>query len=256
MTSLKSILCAGAMALATFGTMPAMASQEVLHPRQMRWQFDGVFGTFDKTSIQRGLQVYKEVCSACHGLTRVPFRRLQDIGLSEAEVKALAAEYTYQDGPNDDGDMFDRPGRPSDKFPSPYANEKQARATNNGAYPPDLSLIVKAREDGPNYVYSLLTGFKDAPKNITVPEGMHYNPYFSGGLIRMAPPISDGVVEFQDGTEATKQQVAHDVVNFLQWAAEPEMEMRKRMGVKVMIFLGIFTVLFYVAKKRVWRELH
>lgn len=257
MKSLSVLLKTSVLAVALVaGASGAMASSDAAHPKQMRWQFDGVFGTFDNQSIQRGLQVYKEVCAACHGLTRVPFRKLTEVGFSEAEVKALAAEYTFTDGPNDDGDMFDRPGRPSDKFPSPYANEKQARATNNGAYPPDLSLIVKARPDGANYVYSLLTGFKDAPKSVELGAGQHYNPYFAGGKIGMAPPIDDGTVEFQDGTEATKDQIARDVVSFLQWAAEPEMQERKRMGIKVMIFLGIFTVLFYVAKKRVWRELH
>lgn len=230
----------------------AFAAGDVKHPRQVDWAFDGVFGTFDKPSIQRGLQVYKEVCSACHGLKRVPFRQLTDVGFSEAEVKSLAAGYMIKDGPNDDGEMFERPGRPSDKFPSPYANEKAARAIHGGAYPPDLSLIIKARHDGANYVYSLLTGYTDAPADHPVPEGGHYNPYFPGGVIKMAQPLKHEQVTYQDETKATTDQMARDVVNFLQWAAEPEMQQRKRMGIKILIFLGVMTVLFYIAKKRIW----
>ncbi len=233
----------------------AMAASEAEHPKQMNWHFDGVFGSFDRNSVQRGLQVYREVCAACHGLERVAFRTLTDVGFSEAEVASLASEYTYEDGPNDDGDMFDRPGAASDKFPSPYANEKQARAMQNGAYPPDLSLIIKARPDGANYVYSLLTGYKDAPADAHIAEGQYYNPYFPGGGIGMSPPLMSEQVEYQDGTAASVEQMSTDVVNFLQWAAEPEMEDRKRMGVRVFFFLTVMTVLFYLAKKRIWARL-
>jgi ubiquinol-cytochrome c reductase cytochrome c1 subunit len=232
------------------------ASGDTKHLKQVNWAFDGVFGKTDKPSIQRGLQVYREVCAACHGLNRVAFRTLTDVGFSEAEVKTMAAEYTVTDGPNDDGDMFERPARPSDKFPAPYANEKAARAAQNGAYPPDLSLIVKSRQDGANYIYSLLTGYEDAPADVTVPEGMHYNPYFAGHLIAMTSPLKEGAVDFQDGTSASVDQMSHDVVNFLQWASEPEMETRKRMGIRVIIFLTIMTGFFYVAKKRIWKDLH
>lgn len=234
----------------------AFAAGDVKHPKQIDWAFDGVFGKFDKPSVQRGLQVYREVCAACHGLNRVAFRTLTDIGFSEAEVKTMAAEYTVTDGPNDDGEMFDRPGRASDKFPSPYANEKAARAAQNGAYPPDLSLIVKARPDGANYIYSLLTGYEEAPEDVSVPEGMHYNPYFPGHLIAMTAPLMEGAVTYQDSTEGSVDQQARDVVNFLQWAAEPEMEVRKRMGIRVIIFLIIMTGFFYAAKKRIWKDLH
>ena len=240
--------------LVCLAPISALAGGEVKHPRQVNWAFDGVLGKFDRPSIQRGLQVYREVCAACHGVQRVAFRSLTEVGFSEAEVKSMAAEYTVLDGPDDSGEMFDRPGRPSDRFPAPYPNEQAARAAQGGAYPLDLSLIVKARADGANYVYSLLTGYHDAPEGITVPQGMYYNPYFVGGLIAMAPPLKDGAVEYQDGTASTTDQMARDVVNFLQWAAEPEMETRKRMGVRVMIFLLIMTGFFYVAKKRIWSK--
>jgi ubiquinol-cytochrome c reductase cytochrome c1 subunit len=300
--------------------VPAHAATEALHPRPQDWQFDGVLGTFDKPAIQRGLQVFKEVCSSCHSLKRVPMRKLQEVGFSEAEVKSLAASYMVKDGPNDNGEMFERSGRPSDVIPPPYANEQAARAVNNGAYPLDLSLITKARHDGPNYVYSLLTGYKEAPAYLctklnrdgacirfrriknedaksaleamprdsaqvrmgdvfycsdivksteTTPRGkqraiqtctemgktMHYNPWFTGKQIAMAAPLrSEGQVEYQDKTKATVDQMAHDVVSFLQWAAEPEMEVRKRMGIRVILFLSVMTIFFYIAKKRIWRR--
>ncbi len=249
---MKRTLIAASLMLAA---MPAYAAGGHAELKQVDWAFDGPFGRFDKPAIQRGFQVYKEVCSNCHSMRLVPFRKLTEIGFSEAEVKSLAAGYSIKDGPNDDGDMFDRPGRPSDKFPSPYANEKAARAANQGALPPDMSLLYKARENGANYIYSIVTGYGDAPHGITVPEGSHYNPYFPGGIIKMAQPCKDQTVTYQDGTTATLDQEARDVVNFLQWAAEPEMEARKRMGIKVMLFLGVMTVLFYLAKKRIWSKL-
>lgn len=242
--------------IATFGmTTHAMAAGDVKKPKQLHWNFDGIFGTFDRPAVQRGLQVYKEVCSSCHGLSRVAFRNLTQVGFSADEVKTLAAEYTFIGGPDDEGEMFERHGLPSDRFPQPYANENAARAINNGAYPYDLSLMVKARADGANYLYSLLTGYKDAPADVTIGEGQYYNPYFPGGALSMAAPLLDGAVEYQDGTEATVDQMARDVVSFLQWAAEPEMEERKRMGVRVMIFIAIMTILFYFAKKRIWARL-
>lgn len=234
---------------------PASAATDAKHPKEIDWQFEGIFGMVDKQSTQRGLQVYREVCSACHGVHRVTFRTLTDLGFSEAEVKKLASEYTVKDGPNDDGDMFDRPGLPSDRFPAPYANEQAARSANGGAYPPDLSLIIKARPNGANYVHSLLTGYAEPPADFVLPEGKHYNPYFPGGAIAMPMPLSSGQVQYSDGTEASIDQMTRDVVAFLQWTAEPEMEARKRMGLKVMIFLAIMTVFFYFAKKRVWGNL-
>lgn len=244
--------------------LPSFANEDVEHPKQIKWKFDGVFGSVDRQSAQRGYQVYKEVCSACHSMHQISYRNLitnpkdktpHGLGFSENEVKALAAEAQVTDGPNDQGDMFTRPGRPSDKFPAPFANEHAARAANNGAFPPDLSLIIKAREDGANYVHSLLTGFQEPPAGVHVGEGMHYNPYFPGRQIAMAPPLSAGQVTYMDGTEASVDQMARDVVNFLQWTAEPEMEERKRMGIRVLIFLLVFTGLFYVAKARIWSRL-
>ncbi len=247
------LLCAATFLVVS----PALANSGAEEPKQMEWSFDGVFGRVDKQSAQRGFQVYKEVCAACHSIKLVSFRQLQGLGFSEAEVKSLAASYTVKDGPNDSGDMFERPGKMSDIIPSPYANDKAAAAANGGALPPDQSLLVKAREDGANYIYSILTGYGEtAPEHVSVPEGAHYNPYMDGGVIKMAPPLHDEGVTYQDGTKATIDQQAYDVVSFLQWAAEPEMEERKSMGIKVILFLGIMTTFFYLVKKRIWSDLH
>lgn len=251
---MKKIVTALLMSLVASAAIAS--SGEQLPPKHVAWSFDGVTGHVDKQSAQRGFQVYKEVCSACHSLKRVAFRNLQALGFSEAETKALAAGYSIADGPDDMGEMFDRPGLPSDRFPLVYPNEQAARAAQNGALPPDLSLIIKARENGANYVYSILTGYKDAPEGVHVPEGLHYNPYFSTGNIAMAQPISDDQVSYEDGTEATQEQMAKDVVNFLQWAAEPEMEQRKQMGIKVLLFLAIFSLFMYVAKRKIWSKIH
>jgi ubiquinol-cytochrome c reductase cytochrome c1 subunit len=244
------------VALMLSAASPAVAGN-AHEPKQVDWTFDGVFGTFDRPAIQRGFQVYKEVCSACHSIKRVSFRHLEGAGFSEAEIKSLAAGYTVKDGPNDMGEMFERPGRPSDKIPGPYVNDNAARAANNGALPPDMSLLVKAREDGANYVYSIVTGYNEpVPEGVEVPEGAHYNPYMPGHIIKMAQPLKDDQVTYQDETKASIEQQAKDVVNFLQWAAEPEMEQRKEMGIHVMLFLGAMTAFFYVVKKRIWSNLH
>lgn len=230
---------------------------DIQNPKKMTWSFDGIAGTFDRAAIQRGFQVYKEVCSACHSINKVAFRNLAEVGFSEDEVKYLAHEYKIQDGPNDDGEMFERDGKPSDIIPSPYSNEKAARASNNGSYPPDLSLIIKARTNGADYVYSLLTGYTAKPKDFHVDENMHYNPYFAGGgqqLSMPAPLINDGQVHYIDNTEATVEQMAKDVVNFLQWAAEPEMEKRKNLGISVIFFTFFMTILFFMAKKHIWKN--
>jgi ubiquinol-cytochrome c reductase cytochrome b/c1 subunit len=245
------------LVLVSFSSSGAIASGgEEIHYKQVKWGFDGVTGKLDQQSAQRGFQVYKEVCAACHGLKRVAFRNLQEIGLSEQEVKVLASQYTFTDGPNESGDMYERPGRPSDRLPSPYPNAQAGAAANGGATPPDLSLITKARHDGANYLYSLLTGYAaEVPAGVTIPDGKHYNKYFPGHAISMPKPISDGQVTYIDGTEATAEQMSKDVVNFLQWAAEPEMQARKQTGVKAIIFLLVFTAFFYIAKKRIWAKI-
>ena len=241
--------------LILFSSFGANADTPAKKPLQLVWPFEGIFGTFDRQAAQRGAQVYLEVCSTCHSNHNLYYRNLKDIGFSEAEIKQLAQKYTVKDGPNAEGEMFDRPALPSDRFVSPYPNEEAARAANNGAYPVDLSLIIKARQDGPNYVFSLLSGYQDAPADIKLMPGLYYNPYFEGGQMAMPPPLTEGQVTFSDGTPATVEQMAKDVVVFLQWAAEPEMEHRKSMGLKVMIFLLVFTVFFYIAKKKIWKNI-
>lgn len=219
------------------------------------WPFEGAFGKFDKQSIQRGYQVYKEVCASCHSMKRVYYRNLVDIGFTELEAKTIAAEHTVTDGPDDNGDMFERPAKLSDSFVTPFANDNAARASNGGAFPPDLSLIIKSRVNGPNYLYSLLNGYEEAPAHIKIAPGMSYNAYFPGYQIAMPNPLSKGQVEYIDGTASTIAQMSYDLVNFLQWAAEPEMEDRKHMGLKVLIFLLIATIFFYIAKKRIWKKI-
>jgi ubiquinol-cytochrome c reductase cytochrome c1 subunit len=224
-------------------------------PKHVAWPFNGAWGTVDKPAAQRGFQVYKEVCSACHSMDLVAFRKLTDLGFSQAEVKALAATYNYDDL-DDSGQPKTRPGRPSDYFKAPFPNEKAARASNGGALPPDLSLITKAREHGPDYVYSILTGFSDAPADVKMAPGKYYNAYFPGRQISMPPPLADNRVTYEDGTRATVDQMAKDVVVFLQWAAEPEMENRKETGIKVIAFLLVMTGFFFVAYRRIWKDVH
>lgn len=242
-------------ALANNSSEHDLLSTKALHPKQLKWNFDGFFGSIDKASAQRGFQIYKEVCSACHGLKLASYRNLEKIGFSQEEVKQIASEYTVTDGPNDEGEMFDRSALPSDRFVSPFANDNAARASNGGALPPDLSLIIKARHDGANYVYSLLTGYQDAPEGFEMAQGKNYNPYFEGRQIAMPQPITDdGQIDYKDGTYATKEQMAIDVVNFLQFVAEPEVEHRKKMGVRTMIFLAILLIILVIAKKIVWKN--
>ncbi len=233
-----------------------LAASEADHPPAVKWSFDGLFGTFDKASAQRGFQVYKEVCSACHGLALKSYRNLRDLGFSEDEVKAIAAQYKVMDGPNDAGDMFERNGRPSDHFAKPFPNEKAARAANNGAYPPDLSLMTKARHDGSNYVHALLTGYAEPPAGVTVAEGMYYNKYFPGHQIAMPAPIAPDAVTYTDGSPTTIDQLATDVTHFLSWVAEPELEKRKRLGIQVMLFLVVLTGMLYAVKRKVWADVH
>ena len=234
----------------------AFANGEQEHPKQRTWAFNGLFGHVDRQAAQRGFQVYKEVCSGCHSLNRVAFRNLADIGFSEGEIKTLAASYQVKDE-NDAGEAITRAGLPSDYFVPPFPNEKAAGVGFAGKAPPDLSLMVKARHDGANYVYSLVTGFGHTPpEGATISDGQYYNPYFAGGNILMPPPLVDGQVTYADGTKASADQMAQDVVTFLQWTAEPEMETRKSMGINILIFLAIFTVFMFAAKRNIWKKLH
>ncbi len=248
-------LFVAAFALAAGLAMPAGA-QEVPAPPHQSWSFNGIFGTSDPAALQRGFQVYKEVCSACHAVKHLYFRDLEEIGYSEDQVKGIAAQVQVTDGPNDQGEMYQRPGRPSDPIPGPFPNDQAARAANNGALPPDLSLIVKAREGGADYVDGILDGFKDAPAGFKLLEGMYYNEYFPGHQIKMPPPLQADQVTYADGTPATVPQMAHDVATFLTWAAEPNLDARHRMGIKVMLFLIVATGVFYAAKRKIWSRIH
>tara|TARA_R110000868_G_scaffold36453_41_gene129511 strand:+ start:2187 stop:3011 length:825 start_codon:yes stop_codon:yes gene_type:complete len=266
-------IAAAAVILGLAFTGTANAEENVLEEQD--WSFAGPFGKFDQAQLQRGFQIFTENCSSCHSLNLVSFRNLMQPGgpgFSEAEVRAIAAEVSVMDGPDADGEMFDRPGRLADRFPSPWANDEQARASNNGALPPDFSVLAKARgvtrgfptfvfdiftqyqESGPDYIYNLLTGYEeDVPEEIEMGSGMYYNPVFKSGVqIAMAPPLSDGQHEFSDGSPETLQQYARDVVSFMMWAAEPHLVERKAMGFRVIIFLLIFAGLLYFTKRKVW----
>jgi ubiquinol-cytochrome c reductase cytochrome c1 subunit len=253
---MKKVLILGLVACSMMAA-PAFAAGEAEHPKDVDFSFEGIFGHYDRASLQRGLQVYKEICSACHSLRLLSYRNLMDLGYSEAQVKAFASQFEVQNAdPNDEGEMFKRPALPSDRFVSPFPNEQAARAANGGALPPDLSLIVKGREGGAHYVYSILSGYAEAPKGLKKPDTLHYNPYFPGHLIAMPPPLSDGAVQYADGTKATVDQLAYDVANFLTWASSPKLEAQKRTGFKVMLFLLVFTGLLIAVKKKVWSSVH
>ena len=250
----SAALAAFALGLGAASTGTAFASGATEEPKQMQWSFDGPFGTYDKAAVQRGFQVYQGICQACHGLDHLHFRDLTDLGFTNDEVKVIAMAYEVTDGPDDEGKMFTRKALPADPIPNPFPNEKAA-AYANGKAPPDLSLVAKAREDGPNYIHSLLTGYEEPPADVHLTGSQYYNKYFPGHVIAMPPPLaSDGLVTYGDGTEATREQMASDVANFLMWAAEPKLEARKQTGVKVMIFLVIFAGILYIAKRRVWRD--
>ena len=258
---IKAGLAAAIMAvgLSAAVSTPANAAGDAKHPAEMNWQFDGLFGTYDRNALRRGFQVYKEVCASCHSLNQIAFRNLSQEGgpeFSEAEVKAIAKEYLVEDGPDDYGDMFERDALPRDKFPSPYPNENAARAANGGAYPPDLSLITKARGGGADYIHALLSGYEEAPEGVEIRAGLYYNPYMAGGKIAMPVPLLEELVEYSDGTEATVEQMSMDVTHFLNWTAEPELEERKRMGFMVLIYLTIFAGLMFFSMRKIWADLH
>jgi len=219
------------------------------------WSFEGVFGTFDRASLQRGYQVYQDVCAGCHSAQHLSYRNLSEKGGPEftlEEAKAIAAQFEVTDGPNEEGEMFTRPGRLSDRFVSPFPNVKAAAASNGGAYPPDMSVLAKARKGGANYIYSLLMGYEEAPTGYELDDGVYYNKYMPGHRIMMAEPISEGTVEYLDGTKATKEQIAKDVTTFLVWTADPHLEARHRMGFKVFFYLIILLTLVYFSKQKVW----
>ena len=257
----------------------AFAAGSAPIPPRQSWSFEGPLGTFDKTQLQRGFKIYREVCSSCHSAKKIAFRNLSQVGgpgFSDAQVKALAAEYKVKDGPNEQGEMFERAARASDRWPSPFANEQAARAANGGAYPPDFSVLAKARgyspgfpkfitdaftqeaEYGVDYITALLTGYTDAPKDFALQPGQYYNKYMPGHVISMAQPFQNGQIEYPKGADGkpiapeTVEQYAKDVSAFMMWMAEPHLDQRKSIGFKVMLFLALFAVLLYFTKKRVW----
>jgi cytochrome c1 len=272
--SILAIAVAGSL-LGLAAVVPAVAQEHGSPtPPPQKWSFSGPFGTFDRAQLQRGLKVYREVCQVCHGMKLVAFRNLEALGYSEAQVKAIASEYKIKDGPNDQGEMFERDGRPADYFPTPWPNEQAARARYNGV-PPDFSVLAKARtyergfpqfifdmftqfqEQGPDYIHALMTGYEEKPPaGFKLPPGSFYNKYFPGHALAMPPPLTDKRVEYTDGSPTTVDQYAKDVATFMMWAAEPHMEQRKRVGLQVMVFLIVFASLLYFTKKKVWADAH
>lgn len=254
---LASIALVGALSIAPALISPARAQgHESVSGTPQDWSFNGPFGTFDRASAQRGFQVYKEVCSSCHSMKLVYYRNLAALGFSDDQVKAIAASVQVPGGTDETGQPVERTGLPSDHFRSPFPNDTAARAANAGALPPDQSLIIKARSDGSNYVYALLNGYVDPPEGFVVPDGQYYNKYFPGHLLAMPPVLNDDQVTYADGTPATVEQMSRDVIQFLTWTSNPDLEQRKRMGVKVVLFLTLVTGLTVAVKKRVWKNVH
>jgi ubiquinol-cytochrome c reductase cytochrome c1 subunit len=261
----RSILLNG-MALVTAAVAVlfiAAEPHEDIHIPKEEWSFTGFFGKFDQPQVKRGFQVYHDVCSACHSMNLVSYRNLTQIGFTEDEVKEIAAGVQVPDGPNDAGEMFERAGKPSDAFKKPFPNEQAARAANNGALPPDLSLIARSRAgkgftgyEGADYIHAILTGYKDAPADFKLGDGMNYNEYFHGHQIAMPQPLTDGAVTFADGAPNTLEDESRDVAAFLTWAGEPNLESRHLTGLKAVLFLVVFTLLFYAAKRKIWSRIH
>ena len=243
--------------LISFNNAKAIAenSQELL---KVDWSFKSFIGKFDRASLQRGYQVYNEVCSSCHSVKYLSYRNLMEKGgpeFSEEEAKAIASNFEVVDGPDSTGEMFTRSARLSDKFVMPYANEEEAKSANGGAYPPDMSVLVKARTGGADYIYSLLLGYEDPPVDVKLDDGVYYNKYMYGNKIKMSAPLSDDLIEYSDGTKATSEQMAKDVVSFLMWAAEPHLEQRHKFGFRVLIYLIIISVLVYFSMKKIWSRI-
>ena len=244
--------------LSTLIFMKPLFSAESIDPIKVNWSFKELTGKFDRASLQRGFQVYKEVCASCHSMQYLSYRNLGEPGgpeFTQEEVKAIAASVEIEDGPDSQGEMFTRPGKPSDKFKSPHPNVEASTAANGGAYPPDMSVLVKARPGGADYMYSVLMGYEEPPTGMKLDDGVYYNKYMIGQKIKMASPLSEGIVEYSDGTEATMDQMAKDVTTFLAWAAEPELEERHRVGFKVIIYLILLTILVYLSMKKIWSRI-
>jgi ubiquinol-cytochrome c reductase cytochrome c1 subunit len=261
--AIAAILAGGVLAgaLLAGGAERALASEGPALPK-VEWSFNGPLGHFDRAQLKRGWQVFKQVCSACHSAHQLSYRNLVEIGFSEAEAKAIAAGDNVPAGPNEagethvDGALITRPALLSDKLAQPYPNPNAARAANNGALPPDLSLMTKARKGGADYVHALLTGYREPPAGYQVQPGMNYNEYFPGNQIAMPAPLNEGIVTYEDGTSATVEQMSRDVGTFLTWSAEPELEDRKRMGVKILAFVLVLTALLFALKRKIWADVH
>ena len=251
---MKNLLKILLVFLFTINLTPLKSAEKVEYLKT-DWSFKGLFGKFDRGALQRGYQVYTEVCSSCHSMKYLSYRNLAEKGgpeFTEAEAKAIAASFEVTDGPNVDGEMFVRPGKLSDKFVMPYENVAAAKAANGGAYPPDMSVLIKARGGGADYIYSLLLGYDEPPVGMILDDGVYYNKYMYGNKIKMSAPLSDGIVEYSDGTQASVQQMSKDVTTFLMWAAEPHLEARHQMGFKAIVYLIILTVLVYFSMKKIW----
>ena len=244
--------------LFTFNSQKVEAGENNKELLKVDWSFKGLFGKFDRASLQRGYQVYTEVCASCHSMKLLSYRNLAEKGgpeFSKEQAKAIALNFELRDGPNSDGEMFTRSAKLSDKFVKPYQNIEEAKALNGGAYPPDMSVLVKARSGGADYIYSVLVGYDDPPTDVTIDDGVYYNTYMTGNKIMMPNPLSEGLVEYTDGTKATEEQMAKDVTTFLAWAAEPHLEARHRIGFKAILYLIILTILAYFSMKKIWSRI-
>jgi ubiquinol-cytochrome c reductase cytochrome c1 subunit len=253
--SLLATVLSAVVAVAGLSVTP-VAAQDAPTPPGQKWSFDGIFGTPDLAAAQRGFQVYAEVCANCHAMHQLHYRDLTGLGLNDAEVKAIASTFTVPQGLDDSGQPKEGPATPASQFRSPFPNEKAARAALNGAYPPDLSLIINAREGGADYVYGIMTGYANPPAGFTMQEGMNYNQYFAGHQIAMPQPLQDGRVAYSDGTPTTVDQMARDVATFLYWTSNPEVVERKAMGIRVILFLILLTGVTYAVKRKIWSDVH
>ncbi|ELT89255.1 hypothetical protein CAPTEDRAFT_177920 [Capitella teleta] len=243
---------AGAVSVGAALQYSVSAMDLILHPPHLPWSHSGVLDSLDHASIRRGYYVYKQVCAACHSMDFIAYRELVGVIFDEDEAKAEAAEVMVKDGPDEEGKMFERPGKLSDRFPNPYENEEAAKAANNGALPPDLTYIVKARHGGEDYIFSLLTGYCDPPAGVDIKEGTYFNPYFLGGAISMAQALYNEIIEYEDGTPATQSQLAKDVCTFLKWTSEPEHDIRKRYAIKFFALMALITPLAFWYKRFKW----